>query len=203
MDPVAGLFDTEFLEHMKKVSGELVRYTPEHFKTIHCTVRPEGSNDRLSFRIFCPQYPDEGTDTVNDGVRNAMRQLVAHWSGGTRPFPGMRITVEIQPDGSARNNFALLPEAGASEAASEPPDRPSSVRRPEPKPWWVEVGLWGINSRELAWVFVGISVLLAVLPVIFAFVVGDKRLFIGGFFILAAVWYLLCIQWMDEHGGWK
>lgn len=105
MDPVAGLFDTEFANLLKNVSAELVRYTPEHFKIIHCTVRSEGSNDRLSYRMFCPQYPDQGTETVSNGVQSAMRRLVAHWSGGARRFPGMRITIEIQPDNSIKNRF--------------------------------------------------------------------------------------------------
>lgn len=48
-----------------------------------------------------------------------------------------------------------------------------------------------------------ISVLAAVVPVLFAIVGGTKLLLWGGVFIVAALWYLLCIQWMDEHGGWK
>jgi hypothetical protein len=203
MDPAAGLFDPQFATLLQKVSAELVRYTPEHFKRIHCTVRQRGANGPLAYSISCPEYPDEGTEKVNQGVQNAMEELVRYWTRDGAGFPGMKIILDIQPDGSIKNHFELL-RNGESTMARPGADRPQrDLVGPAVRPAWVEIGLWGIKSRGLAWAFVWISVALAVFPSVIGIMRGDMRFTICGLFLLAALWYVLCIQWMDEHGGWS
>ena len=75
----------------------------------------------------------------------------------------------------------------------------SSVERP----WWVQIGLWGIHDRTTAWVFVWISIFLVVAPGLFASFFGSTRFFFCGIFLLAALWYWLCIRWVDQHGSWS
>lgn len=103
-DP-GGLFDMEWLSLMNAVGDALIRYTPEHFKTIVCTVRLEGN--RLHYDIGCPQYPDEGTTDPSEQLHQAMTRLVTYKlkRGG---FPGMKFTIQIQPDGAARTHAELL-----------------------------------------------------------------------------------------------
>jgi hypothetical protein len=31
----------------------------------------------------------------------------------------------------------------------------------------------------------------------------DRRFFLGGFFLLSALWYYLSIQWVEQHGRWS
>lgn len=101
-----GLFDMEWLALMNAVSSALVRYTPEHFKTIECTVRAEGN--RLFYEIGCPDFPDEGTTEPGKDVHQAMSRLVAHKMRDGAAFPGMRFVVQVQSDGSAQTQAAVL-----------------------------------------------------------------------------------------------
>jgi hypothetical protein len=69
------------------------------------------------------------------------------------------------------------------------------------RPWWVKVGLWGISSRGSAWNFVWLSIALGIVCVVYGF---WNRLFcMGGVWFLAALWYVLAIQWVDRHDAWK
>jgi hypothetical protein len=69
------------------------------------------------------------------------------------------------------------------------------------RPWWVRVGLWGISSRRSAWTCVWLSIALGVVCVAYGF---WNRLFsIGGVWFLAALWYVLAIQWVDRHESWS
>jgi hypothetical protein len=68
------------------------------------------------------------------------------------------------------------------------------------RPWWVEVGLWGLPSRVSAWVFVWLSLALAAASVVGAFwipIVG-----FGGGLVFAALWYWFAIRWADNNGSW-
>jgi hypothetical protein len=82
------------------------------------------------------------------------------------------------------------------------------------RPLWVRVGLFGIRRRKVAmgWMY-GSVALAIVLAVEFGWFVWDGFLTVlsvaggvmmGGFLglILASFWYLLAIQWADEHEGW-
>lgn len=72
----------------------------------------------------------------------------------------------------------------------------------EPMPWWVDMGMWGIKDRSTAWLFCGISVVIAVLPSLLAFRNGNPKLYLANVFLLAALWYWACIKWMDDNDGW-
>ena len=65
------------------------------------------------------------------------------------------------------------------------------------------MGLWGIPDRAIAWAFFWFSLFLAVVPTVRAYFTGDTQHFLCGLFGLAALWYWLCIRWVDEHGGWS
>ena len=67
-------------------------------------------------------------------------------------------------------------------------------------PSLVRLGLWGIPTRKFAWVFVFLSVVLAVSFVAFGFL--EPRLKIGGLFVFAALAYYLSIRWVDQNSSW-
>ena len=68
-------------------------------------------------------------------------------------------------------------------------------------PVLVRVGLWGSPNRSVAWVYLWISVALAVGCVAYGFV--NPRAFFGGLFVLAALWYFLSIRWVDQYSRWS
>jgi hypothetical protein len=83
------------------------------------------------------------------------------------------------------------------------------------RPAWVEVGLFGINDRAsaMSWCvscLIG-SVLLFLLTVIVMRKFLDAPVMVsliggamvGGLFSLSALWYWLCIKWMDNNRGWS
>ena len=83
------------------------------------------------------------------------------------------------------------------------------------KPVWVEVGLFGIETREkaMSWFISSLvgAVMLCILTVFFLAMMMETPLLVaiffgllvGGFIGLASLWYWLCISWMDKHGGWS
>jgi hypothetical protein len=77
-------------------------------------------------------------------------------------------------------------------------DEPRTMERP----WWVKVGLWGLGSRASAWVFVWLSLAIAVGCVVYGFTT-DLRFVFGGLLVFAALWYYLAIRWVDEYGTWQ
>jgi hypothetical protein len=93
----------------------------------------------------------------------------------------------------------VLPSAAQREIAEELWKR---LRAQEERPWWVQVGLWRIQSRSTAWAFFWFSLVLAVAPGLFLFTL-NKGFVLFGLFGLAALWYWLCIRWVDEHGAWS
>jgi hypothetical protein len=68
-------------------------------------------------------------------------------------------------------------------------------------PFWVKMGLTGLPGRKSAWAFFWLSLALAGGCVAYGFT--DPRFFIGGGFVLSALWYYLCIRWMDEYRRWR
>ncbi len=69
------------------------------------------------------------------------------------------------------------------------------------RPIWVRIGMWGIAGRGVAVVFMWFSFLVAIAGALYGF--RDPRFFASVSFVLAGVWYWLCIRWMDAHGGWE
>jgi hypothetical protein len=122
--------------------------------------------------------------------------------------PGPCASVDIR-EGSP-SGLAQRPEPFPSSGQVPPASPPREVihellnriRAREERPWWVQVGLWGIHSRSTAWVFFWIALGLAVAPSLLLFTV-NKGFAVCGLFGLAALWYWLCIRWVDEHGSWS
>jgi hypothetical protein len=72
----------------------------------------------------------------------------------------------------------------------------------EERPMWVKVGLWKVRTRTTAWVFVGLSLVLALACAAY----GTSEpffFFIGGYLVFAALHYWLSIRWVDRHGDWS
>ncbi|MCI0461650.1 MAG: hypothetical protein L0Z62_32265, partial [Gemmataceae bacterium] len=95
---------------MSRVARELVKYTPEHFKLIRCEVRSRGEDAgrELVYKIICPDFPDEWTDTPGKDLHTATCDLVRCYELGGASFPGVLIVVEVFADGRWRNSFELL-----------------------------------------------------------------------------------------------
>jgi hypothetical protein len=123
------------------------------------------------------------------------------------------LPVETEPrgEGSTEKPDRLEPWPERSPASAPPSARQvgrsegvsgKGSRSAEERPWWVQVGLWGIHSRATAWGFFWSSLALAVAPGLIGYTSGTT-FSLCGLFVLAALWYWLCIRWMDEHGGWS
>ncbi|AWM35890.1 hypothetical protein GobsT_63790 [Gemmata obscuriglobus] len=111
MNPLDSLADPRWTAALTRVAHELVKYTPEHFKLIRCEIRSrDGEAGReLVYTIICPDFPDEWSDTPGKDLHAATCDLVRCYERGGAPFPGMRIVIEVFPDGRWRNGFELLP----------------------------------------------------------------------------------------------
>jgi hypothetical protein len=78
------------------------------------------------------------------------------------------------------------------------------------RPFWVRLGLFGIRRRKVAtgWMYGSLvsSVVLAVAWIAWGFPVfsfaGALVAFGLSSFVSGTLWYLLAIQWTDEHEGW-
>jgi hypothetical protein len=66
----------------------------------------------------------------------------------------------------------------------------------------VVTGLWGLPNRGWAWGLVWFSLVLAGACVAYGVVSGYRPAFLGGGFVLAALWYFAAIRWVDRHGEW-
>ncbi len=71
-------------------------------------------------------------------------------------------------------------------------------------PPMVRFGLMGVRSRGAAWAFFWISIVLAVACIAYAFFnsLFIAGIYIGGLFLLAALFYYLAIRWVDQHSKW-
>ncbi|MBC8031248.1 MAG: hypothetical protein H7Z16_14135 [Pyrinomonadaceae bacterium] len=63
------------------------------------------------------------------------------------------------------------------------------------RPLWVAVGLWGLKTRDVAWAFVVLSILVATGWIMY-------WSWSGAFMYLAAVWYFLAIRWVEKNSAW-
>jgi hypothetical protein len=68
------------------------------------------------------------------------------------------------------------------------------------RPWWVKLGLWGISGRRMAWTFVWLGIALGVACVVYG--IWNRWFSAGAIWFVAALWDLLAIRWVDEHGAW-
>jgi hypothetical protein len=68
------------------------------------------------------------------------------------------------------------------------------------RPFWVNVGLWGLSSRASAWLCFWLSMAIAAGSIAYGFL--NPRFFVGGTMVLAALWYYLAIRWVDQYGRW-
>lgn len=73
------------------------------------------------------------------------------------------------------------------------------VRRVK-RPLWVRIALWGIPGRGAAWGFFWLSVAIAIGGIACGRI--DRRFYVGGLMVVAALWYYLAIRWEDDHGDW-
>lgn len=67
-------------------------------------------------------------------------------------------------------------------------------------PIYVRTGLFGINSKKIAYMYFWLSVVISAVSVIMGFY--NKVYFFGVLFLLAALWYFLVIKWMDSNSKW-
>jgi hypothetical protein len=75
-----------------------------------------------------------------------------------------------------------------------------STRQAE-RPFWVQVALWGIPNRNVAWLCFWLSFILTVAFISYGFVYPP--FFAGGLFLFGALGYYLAIRWMDQHHRWS
>lgn len=86
---------------LEALSAALIQYTPEHFRNIECTIQ-EGTEDgrrALLYRVECPQFPGDGTTVVSESVHRAATLLVQQLAPQPGTFPGLRIELNLRPDG--------------------------------------------------------------------------------------------------------
>lgn len=98
---------------LQELGAALVAYTPPNFETIHCEITEglEQGQRALFYKISCPQFPEDGTTTVNDRVHRAATLLVQQISPSQGTFPGIAFTAMMQKDGSWRHNMRLMSAA--------------------------------------------------------------------------------------------
>lgn len=67
-------------------------------------------------------------------------------------------------------------------------------------PIMVRIGLWGVPTRRGAWIFFWLSIAGALGGGVVGFLhpIG----FLALILLFSALWYYLCIRWVDQHGGW-
>jgi hypothetical protein len=105
-DPMAalatGVLSSPRTTAIDELTAALVQYTPPHFKNIHCTIH-EGVEEGLRalfYNIECPEFPNDGTTVVNDRVHRAATLLVQQMAPQQSSFPGVKIKLNQQPDGT-------------------------------------------------------------------------------------------------------
>lgn len=74
------------------------------------------------------------------------------------------------------------------------------MRKKDGMPDVVYLGLLGINSKNVAYGYLVLSLVLALGCLIYGFV---KPIFFWGVpMVSAAYWYYYCIKWVDAHSNW-
>ncbi|HEX4611217.1 MAG TPA: hypothetical protein VH092_23700 [Urbifossiella sp.] len=69
-------------------------------------------------------------------------------------------------------------------------------------PLLVQLGLWGVPNRTVALVFFWLST-VTVAACILGGLIWWEFFLLGAFGILAPLWYLFSIRWVDANGGWE
>jgi len=87
-------------------------------------------------------------------------------------------------------------DASTDGAPSPPPPRRLDYAPRESRPWWVQVGLWGVPSRRATLGWMWLSIIGAVGTGIFV----DP---LGWLLLGAAAMYFATVWWMDRYGTWK
>jgi len=65
----------------------------------------------------------------------------------------------------------------------------------------VKVGLLGINSRKAAFAYFWFCVFISALSLALCFI--HPGFAVGLLFLLSALWYWLCIRWVDRNSRWN
>ena len=73
-------------------------------------------------------------------------------------------------------------------------------RQRPPRPWWVQLGLWGLPTRAGAMVFVWLSLGLAVASAVLGFIY--PLAWSGLIFLSSAFLYWVCVRWVDRNDQW-
>lgn len=73
------------------------------------------------------------------------------------------------------------------------------MKKKEGMPSWAYWGLWGINSRKMAFGFVVISALISLILIPIGIKINDYS-FLA--FILVPIWYWLSLKWADNNSAW-
>ena len=109
-DLAGGVIDVPQMRLVEEVTSALIQYTPPHFKTIDCTIKEglEQGQQALFYDIQCPEFPDDGTTVVNDRLHQAATRLVQHLTAEQGSFPGVRIKLNMQADGSWLHSLELI-----------------------------------------------------------------------------------------------
>jgi hypothetical protein len=113
-DPMAaltsGVLSSPKTTAIEELSAALVQYTPPHFKTIHCTIQEgvEQGLRALFYNIECPEFPGDATTVVNDRVHRAATLLVQQMAPQQSTFPGVRIKLNQQSDGTWERAVDLI-----------------------------------------------------------------------------------------------
>lgn len=68
-------------------------------------------------------------------------------------------------------------------------------------PWLVRIGLWSVHSAAMAWFYLCLSLVIAVVCGVLGAVI-DPIAYAGVPMVLAALWYFVSIQWVNRHGQW-
>jgi hypothetical protein len=106
----AGVLSTPNTSAIEELTVALIQYTPPHFKNIHCLIS-EGQQEgqrALFYKIECPEFPNDGTTTVNDRVHRAATLLVQQLAPQKGAFSGVAIKLNMQPDGSWRRSVESI-----------------------------------------------------------------------------------------------
>ena len=80
-------------------------------------------------------------------------------------------------------------------------DSSTSLVKREDAPAWVRLGLWQIDSRRSAQMFLVLSGVLGAVGVAAGFALNPMY-YVAAAFWLAAPWYAAAIRWMDAHRAW-
>lgn len=68
-------------------------------------------------------------------------------------------------------------------------------------PAWVQLGLWGMPTRWMAWFFCTFALLGGIAGIVYGFV--NPPGFWAGLLLLAALWYYLAIRWVGRNSRWS